>query len=278
MLKTADILGAAILVVDDQPANVQLLARLLADAGYTDVETCMAPREVERLHRQKAFDLILLDIQMPLMDGFEVMEELKRSAPGDYLPVIVLTAQPAHKLRALQAGAKDFIGKPFDVLEVRTRIHNMLEVRLLYRELACYNDTLEKAVAERTAELRASEERFRNFTRLASDWYWEQDETGQLLTQSGPVLELMGFGRGGFPAEQAWGWHDGQRETLRQIIADRKPFLDFLFTTGEVDGTRQQFRVSGEPVFNSHGHFVGYRGIGVEYGKVSHFCAACRPA
>lgn len=278
MLKPAEILEAAVLVVDDQPANLQLLARLMADAGYVNVATCMLPHEVERLHRENSYDLILLDIQMPGMDGFEVMERLKLIAPEDYLPVIVLTAQPAHKLRALQAGAKDFIGKPFDLLEVRTRIHNMLEVRLLYRALARYNEALEQAVTERTAELRVSEERFRNFTRLASDWYWEQDETGQLLTQSGPAMELLGLGETGLASDETWGWRDGQRETLRQIIAARKPFLDFLFTSGQADGSRQQFRVSGEPVFDERGRFIGYRGIGVEYGKNDHGSAFCEPA
>ena len=94
----------------------------------------MNPQEVCALHRKNRYDLILLDLQMPGMDGFQVMEGLKTNVADSYLPVIVLTAQPGHKLRALQAGAKDFISKPFDLVEVKTRIHNMLEVRLLYKE------------------------------------------------------------------------------------------------------------------------------------------------
>ena len=104
----------------------------------------------------------------------------------------MLTAQPGHKLRALQAGAKDFISKPFDLVEVKTRIHNMLEVRLLYKQLENYNKLLEKTVEERTAELRESEARYRSLTELASDWYWEQDETGSFTKVSGPVLEMLG--------------------------------------------------------------------------------------
>ena len=126
-----DILDASILIVDDQAANVQLLSRLLADAGYTQVSATQQPETVCALHRQHAYDLILLDLQMPKMDGFSVMAGLKTNEQDSYLPVIVLTAQPGHKLRALQAGAKDFISKPFDLVEVKTRIHNMLEVRLL---------------------------------------------------------------------------------------------------------------------------------------------------
>lgn len=107
-----DILDARILIVDDQDANVQLLGRLLAEAGYTRVTSTALPTEVCTLHRRETYDLILLDLQMPVMDGFAVMEALKAVSDGSYLPVIVLTAQPGHKLRALQAGAKDFITSP----------------------------------------------------------------------------------------------------------------------------------------------------------------------
>jgi CheY-like chemotaxis protein len=128
-LTEEDILKAGILIVDDQPANVALLESLLDEAGYINVSSTMNPVEVGSLYRKHNYDLILLDLQMPEMDGFQVMECLKANIQDDYLPVIVLTAQPGHKLRALQSGAKDFISKPFDVIEVKTRIHNMLEVR-----------------------------------------------------------------------------------------------------------------------------------------------------
>ena len=126
-----EILNAGILIVDDQASNVSLLEQLLSEAGYLRVTSTMQPQDVCALHRKHRYDLILLDLQMPGMDGFQVMEGLKTNADDGYLPVIVLTAQPGHKLRALKAGAKDFISKPFDLVEVKTRIHNMLEVRLL---------------------------------------------------------------------------------------------------------------------------------------------------
>ncbi len=188
-----DTLSARILIVDDQEANVQLLERVLGEAGYTCVATTMDPYEVCALHRKNRYDLILLDLQMPGMDGFAVMAGLETSDADTYLPVIVLTAQPGHKLRALQAGAKDFISKPFDLIEVKTRIHNMLEVRLLYKKLEDYARVLEQTVQERTAELRESEARFRSLTELASDWYWEQDETGRFTRVSGPVLDMLGI-------------------------------------------------------------------------------------
>jgi len=232
----------------------------------------MNPQEVCTLHRKNRYDLILLDLQMPVMDGFQVMEGLKTNVDDDYLPVLVLTAQPGHKLRALQAGAKDFISKPFDLVEVRTRIHNMLEVRLLYKKLESYNEVLEKMVAERTAELRESEARYRSLTELASDWYWEQDENMNFTKVSGPVLEMLGIQVGTLSGAQvgeagtvqAVGWNEDERKALQASIAARKPFLDFIFSRVNADGSKQKYQVSGEPMFNQSGRFIGYRGIGIE--------------
>ena len=268
LIDAGEILSARILIVDDQDANVKLLERLLGEAGYTAVSSSQNPLEVCALHRNNRYDLILLDLQMPVMDGFEVMEALKTNEADDYLPVIVLTAQPGHKLRALKAGAKDFISKPFDLVEVKTRIHNMLEVRLLYKKLASYNLTLERAVQERTAELRESQARYRSLTELASDWYWEQDETGAFTKVSGPVMEMLGirvepFAEGSGPVPMS-GWNEAERTALQAAIAQRQPFLDYAFSRVNDDGSRQQFRVSGEPMFSRSCGFIGYRGIGVE--------------
>src|ERR1700719_3455021 len=119
MVSAADILNAKILVVDDKEANVRLLEGMLRAAGYAAVESTMNPNEVCELHRTNHYGLILLDLQMPGMDGFQVMEGLKEIEQGGYLPVLVITAQPAHKLRALEAGAKDFVSKPFEMAELR---------------------------------------------------------------------------------------------------------------------------------------------------------------
>jgi diguanylate cyclase (GGDEF)-like protein len=133
------ILNAKILVVDDCADNIDLMLEILRDAGYTDVTSTMLPEQVCPLHRQHCYDLILLDLQMPGLNGFQVMKGLKEIEQGGYLPVLALTAQPSFKIAALEAGARDFISKPFDLLEVHKRIHNMLEVRLLYKELAQYS-------------------------------------------------------------------------------------------------------------------------------------------
>jgi PAS domain S-box-containing protein len=273
MISEQEILNASILIVDDQEANVQLLEQMLRDAGYARIASTNDPYAVGELHRAHRYDLILLDLLMPGMDGFQVMEGLKEVEANSYVPILVITAQPGHKLRALASGAKDFIAKPFDLVEVKTRIHNMLEVRLLYKKLENYNKVLEQTVLERTAELRKSEERFRRLTELATDWYWEQDVSGHFTKVYGPVLEMLGVPGGrGLPGEikqaQAAGWNEAERTVLQETMAARRPFLDFVFSRQNVDGKHQYFQVSGEPMFDSGGGFTGYRGVGREVTEI----------
>ena len=265
MLESTEILNASILIVDDQEANVMLLEQMLRNEGYQSITTTQDPRTVCSLHQKHSFDLILLDLQMPGMDGFEVIEALKTVEPGGYLPVLVITAQPAHKLRALKAGAKDFVSKPFDFVEVQTRIYNMLEVRLLYRRLNDQNRLLEQTVLERTAELRQSEARFQRFTELSSDWYWEQDAEGKLTQFSGPVEEMLGISKGATAEEIARaGWNVHERAVLDAKIANRQAFLDFIYSRTLPDGRVQTLQVSGEPMFDAASGFAGYRGIGLD--------------
>jgi CheY-like chemotaxis protein len=278
-LTPQNILDARILIVDDQLANVSLLEDMLETAGYTDVTSTTDPTEVCALNRQTPFDLILLDLQMPVMDGFEVMEGLKASHTDDYLPVLVITAQPGHKVRALQSGAKDFVSKPFDLLEVKTRIHNLLLVRLLYQQLANYNTELEQKVLERTAELRDSEARYKALTELSTDWHWEQNQAGEFIRVTGPVLEILGLTVDAKVLESAveathpdsdasptdqHGWNIAERADLQARISSRNPFLDVLLTRTLPTGGTQQYRVSGTPLLDAQCTFLGYRGYGVE--------------
>ena len=131
MIKNSDILKANLLIVDDQHANVLLLEKILRGAGYTTITSTKNPHEVYQLHKENNYDLILLDLHMPIMDGFQVMESLREIETTGYLPVLVITAQPEEKLRALKSGARDFISKPFNLAEVLVRVQNLLEVRLL---------------------------------------------------------------------------------------------------------------------------------------------------
>jgi serine phosphatase RsbU (regulator of sigma subunit) len=172
MLSPADILNARILVVDDKEANVRLIEGMLRVAGYVCVESTTDPTKVIELHRKNRYSLILLDLQMPVMDGFQVMEGLKEIEEDGYLPVLVITAQPDHKLRALEAGAKDFVSKPFDLAELRARVHNILEVRLLHLETKTYSKALEDTVRELEASrevirLKTLEEQKRSEQELA---------------------------------------------------------------------------------------------------------------
>jgi serine phosphatase RsbU (regulator of sigma subunit) len=190
MVSPADILNARILIVDDLVANVRLLEGMLRIAGYTAVESTTDPRQVCELHRKRRFALILLDLKMPGMDGFQVMEGLKEIEQDGYLPVLVITAQPDQKLRALEAGAKDFVGKPFELAELRARVHNILEVRLLHLEAKNYSRVLEETVRE----LEASREviRLKNLAereKLEQELALAQETQASLLPRFLPQFE-----------------------------------------------------------------------------------------
>lgn len=147
---------AKILIVDDNVSNVDILECLLEELGNTNFKSTTDPREVNFLFESFGPDLILLDLQMPYLDGFEVMDGLKNIVqPGTYLPILVLTADITEeaRLRALSGGAKDFLSKPYNMAELRLRINNLLETRYLHLILAAQNQILEEKVKERTEML-----------------------------------------------------------------------------------------------------------------------------
>lgn len=210
MINATDILDAGILIVDDQPANVQLMEGVLREAGFRCIASTQDPRAVYAMHRDNRYDLILLDLQMPGMDGFEVMESLKELEIDSYLPVLVLTGQPGQKLRALAAGAKDVISKPFDLMEARARIYNMLEVRLLYKQLAQYSLALESLALHDA--LTGLPNRRLLFDRLTSSIAHARRNTSSMAVM---CLDLDGF-KG---VNDTLG-HDGGDALLR-MVADR---------------------------------------------------------
>ena len=152
--------NAGLLIVDDNPANVALLQKMLKRAGYLNVESTTDSRLAKDMYDKGRHDLVLLDIRMPHVDGYEVMAQLKEISVDDYAPVLVLTAQTdmETRLKALEAGARDFLNKPVDQAEALNRIRNLLEVRLLHKEVREYNARLEETVAERTLDLRRAME------------------------------------------------------------------------------------------------------------------------
>lgn len=161
MRSSDDLSKANILIVDDEEVNIQLLERVLKRAGYLNVISTTDPTRVLALHDEMEPDLVILDLNMPHMDGYEVMEELSRHIlEGTYLPILVLTADASAEARqrALSMGARDFLTKPFDQDEALLRIRNLLEARQLHLRLLDQNERLEEKVRERTAELERSVE------------------------------------------------------------------------------------------------------------------------
>jgi signal transduction histidine kinase len=162
MIEDEGLERARLLVIDDEEANVRLLERILAASGFTDVIGSTDAREARGLVETYDPDLLLLDLLMPHVDGFEVMQGLRDTLPSDrYFPILVLTADATDgtKRRALAAGANDFLTKPFDATEVVLRIRNLLRTRFLHVELRRQNDELEERVRARTEELsRAGDE------------------------------------------------------------------------------------------------------------------------
>ncbi|MGF7176199.1 ATP-binding response regulator [Azospirillum doebereinerae] len=146
---------AGILIVDDNLSNVELLREILTHDGYTRIRGETDPRKVPALCEAEPFDLLLIDIRMPHMSGFELMERLKPIFGADYVPILVLTAQTDQETRrkSLELGANDFLTKPFIAWELLHRVRNMVEIRTLYRIAAEQNRDLERRVAERTVEL-----------------------------------------------------------------------------------------------------------------------------
>ena len=205
---------ARILIVDDEESNVLLLERALTHAGYCNITSTTQPREVSRLVAECEPDLILLDLMMPQMDGFEVMQRLESLSTRDsYLPILVLTADTTieTRRRALASGAKDFLTKPLDLDEVLLRIRNMLEIRLLHEQLRVQNESLEERVGIRTQELQESQ--IETFERLALAAEFRDDATGQHTRRVGRtaflIARTMGVASGALePIERSAALHD----------------------------------------------------------------------
>jgi len=183
MLGKAEILKSKILIVDDDDDDVFLAKEILTQAGYRNVDATLAPEEAAPLHAKNNYGLIMLDLRMPKMSGFEVMEKLREVETMGYLPLLVVTGMPTEKIRALKLGAKDFIAKPYEASELRMRVYNMLEMRLLHQEMQQYKDILEEKVRQRTAEIKQSHlETIVAMTRAAE---YKDEDTGDHLERIG---------------------------------------------------------------------------------------------
>ncbi len=238
---------ARILAVDDNPANVRLLEMMLKQEGYENVTSVTDSREVNGLFRKWRYDLIILDISMPHLDGFQVMEQLFEIIHGDYLPVLVLTAQTdmETRLRALELGANDFCTKPFDRAEVVNRISNMLEVRYLYNQQKRQSEILDAKVRERTMEL---EERNRELhdtrleiiRRLGRAGEYRDNETGMHVIRMSKSCRLLALAA-------------GLGEEFAEILLNASPMHDVgkigipdgvLLKPGKLDGSEWEIMKS----------------------------------
>jgi putative two-component system response regulator len=192
MIKEETLKNARILVVDDQEANVMLLERLLAASGYTNVMSTMDPRQVLLIFGKFQPDLILLDLNMPHLDGFSVMQQISPRVPeGDYLPILVLTADATAetKQKALTMGAKDFLTKPLDATEVVLRIRNLLQTRYLQKQVQNQMELLEEQVQDKTRELEAA--RVEILHRLAKAAEYRDDPTGEHPKRVGELAGIL---------------------------------------------------------------------------------------
>jgi DNA-binding NtrC family response regulator len=202
VIGASQVRAGKILIVDDQEGNVRLLERALGDAGYTGFTSTTDPHKVRDLHRRNRYDLILLDLIMPGLDGFQVMDELRELEEDGYLPVLVITAQPDQKLRALRAGARDFVSKPLDLAEVVARVHNLLEVRLLHLETKrLYDQVVAEQAAQKLlerdlAESRASAERAElEHQRALARAALKVEEPKGLIVRSAAMRQLVDLAR-----------------------------------------------------------------------------------
>ena len=164
MITAEQIHNAKILIIEDEPANIMVLEETLEQSGQTSIKSITDPREALDTYKKFQPDLVLLDLNMPHLNGFEVMEQIKETDPESNIPIMILTAQidQSTRLQALASGVRDFLTKPFDILEVSLRIRTMLEMHLLYRQVQEAKNSLEESQKMATFELTATKLKLQN--------------------------------------------------------------------------------------------------------------------
>ncbi len=226
MIGSSDILKARILIVDDLEADILLIEQMLRGAGYVSIMSTRDSREVCELHRANRYDLIILDLQMPGMNGFQVMECLNKIELDGHVPVLVITVEPEHKLRAMKAGAKDFVSKPFELAEVLLRVHNLLEVRLLHRNETVFNKA-----------------RLENSQRTTGLGDWEYDFSNHRLLWSEEVYRILGISRENSPPDADIFYHQVHPDDLAFVHREKDAVAKGL---GRVDFEHRIIRPGGE--------------------------------
>ena len=190
------ILKARILIIDDQKLHIGLLEDILRKSGYVNIESTTDPQEGIESYKEKNPDLILLDLEMPKIDGFSVIEQLKEIANGERLPLLALSPDRGQDicLKALEAGATDFISKPYEGIEVLVRIRNIIEAQLLNNQVRNQNKILEEKVKERTKEL--TDTRLDIIRRLARAAECRDENTGAHIIRMSKLCVKLGQAAG----------------------------------------------------------------------------------
>ncbi|MFZ4578837.1 MAG: HD-GYP domain-containing protein [Myxococcota bacterium] len=192
VVRDEDIHNACVLIVDDQAYNITLLRMILRDSGYTNILATTDSREALPMYVKHRPDLVLLDLQMPHIDGFGVMDQLREVERNSVVPILVLTAEldPEVRYKALQSGARDFLNKPFDRIETVVRIRNLIEVQLLHKHIVRQNEILESKVRDRTQELRDTQMEI--IHRLGHAAEYKDNETGNHIIRMGLLCGVLG--------------------------------------------------------------------------------------
>ncbi len=212
--------NAQILVVDDEPTNIKLLLAVLTNAGFENIKSTQDPKTVLGMLQQTPFDLILLDLNMPDMDGYAVMEQIKAHLPDNLPAILILTAQhlQTHKQRALDGGANDYVTKPFDGNELLSRVRNLLEVQLAQKYSKQQNQLLEEMVAKRTKDLASAHQalydsRMQIVRKLGLAAEYRDNETGLHIIRMSKMAAALG--------EAA-----GMKETETKLLLNASPMHD----------------------------------------------------
>ena len=200
MILDEKILKAKILIIDDNTLNVHILKKILSNAGYINIFITTDSTKAVGMYKDIFPDLVLIDFNMPELNGIQVMEQMADLDPNSYLPALMLTAEEDETLRAkaFQAGAKDFLRKPYERLEVLLRSRNIIEVRMLYNQVKNDNRSLEEKVEVRTEELQKA--RIEVVVRLAKVAEYRDEETGEHIMRMSHYCQALakaaGLGKG----------------------------------------------------------------------------------
>jgi putative two-component system response regulator len=200
MISDEKIFAAKILAIDDNILNIQILKKILSNAGFINISSTTDPTQAVAIYKELEPDLVLLDLNMPKMDGFAVMVQLSLLNPDDYLPLLILTAEDESvRFKALHGGAKDFLHKPYERLDVILKSRNIIEVRLLYNQIKNHNAALDQQINERIKEIRDT--RLDVIQRLAIAAELRDAGTGKHIYRMSRYCQLLALAVG-FSKEQ----------------------------------------------------------------------------